>query len=113
MRTFFKIFFVAVLLVYSEFASAYPIDGFTLTGIRRLVRLQMIMKGEIKDTKPIEGAQKKLADIHLQLMNTKGDSLASLKNLPRFFREATTTVKKQICPRREMGDDRCSHGSVF
>ena len=29
---------------------AYPIDGYLLTGIRRLMRLEKIQKGEIKDT---------------------------------------------------------------
>lgn len=67
-----------VLLFISELAGAYPIDGFNLTGIRRLVRLQMILNGEIKDAKPIEGARLALNDIHLQLMNSKGDSLATL-----------------------------------
>ncbi len=66
------------LLLFSELAGAYPIDGFWLTGIRRLVRLQMVLNGEIKDTKPVEGARKTLNDIHLQLMNSKGDSLATL-----------------------------------
>ncbi len=78
MRTSLKIVFAAFFILLANFASAYPIDGYSLTGIRRLMRLQMIVNGEIKDTKPIEGAQKKLAGIHLQLMNAKGDSLAAL-----------------------------------
>ena len=69
---FFTMFFLA------EGVGAYPIDGYLLTGIRRLVRLQMILKGEIKDTQPIQGARKTLADIHLQLANRRGDSLATL-----------------------------------
>lgn len=78
MKTSVKIFFVLALVVYSCFASAYPIDGYPLTGIRRLLRLQLVLSGEIKDTKPIAGARKSLKDIHLQLMNAKGDSLAVL-----------------------------------
>ncbi|HPF50066.1 MAG TPA: hypothetical protein PK335_00760 [Draconibacterium sp.] len=78
MKTSLKIVLAAILLILADFASAYPIDGYALTGIRRLLRLQMILNGEIKDTKPIEGAQKTLADIHLQLMNLKGDSLVTL-----------------------------------
>lgn len=59
---------------------AYPIDGYFSTGIRRLVRLQMIMNGELNGTAPIPGAKKTLAEIKLQLENEKGDSL---KVLPR------------------------------
>ena len=40
-----------------------------------LVRLQLIMMGTIKDTKPVLGAQKSIMDIQLNLMNEKGDSL--------------------------------------
>lgn len=69
--------FIALLFMF-ENGYAYPIDGYFLTGIRRLVRLQMILNGEIKDTKPISGAQKKLAEIHLQLNNKRGDSIAVL-----------------------------------
>jgi len=54
---------------------AYPWDGFSMTAIRRLVRLQLIMEGIIKDTKPVPGAQKTLEEIQLNLMNAKGDSL--------------------------------------
>ncbi len=62
----------------SEGLAAYPIDGYYLTGIRRLVRLQLVLTGEIKDVKPIEGARKSLDDIHLQLLNSRGDSLEIL-----------------------------------
>ena len=55
----------------------YPIDGYSLTGIRRLLRLQLIIDGKIKDTKPIEGALKLLKDIKLNLLGAKGDSLAT------------------------------------
>lgn len=69
---------IFALFFITESISAYPIDGFWLTGIRRLVRLQLVLKGEIKDTKPIEGARKTLDEIHLQLTNSRGDSLAVL-----------------------------------
>lgn len=57
---------------------AYPIDGYFLTGIRRLARIQMILDGEIKDTQPISGSRKKISEIKLQLENPKGDSLADI-----------------------------------
>ncbi|WP_218972198.1 serine hydrolase [Labilibaculum filiforme] len=53
----------------------YPIDGYKTTGIRRLVRLQKIIDGQIKDTKPIPGALKSIKDIKLNLLGVRGDSL--------------------------------------
>ena len=72
------VIFIFILFFMNESVQAYPIDGYLLTGIRRLVRLQLVLSGEIKDTKPIEGARKTLDEIHLQLENTKGDSLTIL-----------------------------------
>ena len=58
---------------------AYPIDGFGLTGIRRLMYLDLILKGELTATQPIKGAQKKLEDLKLNLFQTsKADSLVTL-----------------------------------
>lgn len=58
---------------------AYPIDGFGLTGIRRLMYLDLILKGELTATPPIKGAQKKLEDLKLNLFQTsKADSLVTL-----------------------------------
>lgn len=92
MKTYLKIFVAVMLIGLSDFASAYPIDGYALTGIRRLLRLQMILNGEIKDTKPIEGARKTLADIHLQLMNPKGDSLVSLPKTDPLLQKKLNTL---------------------
>ncbi|MDX1476460.1 MAG: serine hydrolase [Saprospiraceae bacterium] len=58
---------------------AYPIDGYLYTGIRRLLRLELIMKGELKENPPLPGAQKSMEDIKLHLWNTpRGDSLKTL-----------------------------------
>jgi hypothetical protein len=57
---------------------AYPIDGYGLTGIRRLLYLQMILKGEIKANSPIKGAQLSIQDIRLNLTGARGDSLSEL-----------------------------------
>lgn len=48
-------------------AGPYPIDGYDVSGIRRLMRLQMIMDGTIKDTPPIPGATLSIKDINLNL----------------------------------------------
>lgn len=71
---------VLILLLAGMFPAgllAYPIDGYSLTGIRRLFYLQLVMKGEIKANLPIKGAQLSLADIRLNLTGSRGDSLAS------------------------------------
>lgn len=75
-----KVLFLLIigLLFYSEI-KAYPIDGYALTGIRRLLRLELIQSGAIKEVLPIKGAQKSIQDIKLNLYGTpKGDSLATL-----------------------------------
>ncbi|NQU33145.1 MAG: hypothetical protein HQ521_07910 [Bacteroidetes bacterium] len=71
-----KLTIIAILMMaFVGETMAYPWDGFSMTAIRRLVRLQLIMEGIIKDTKPVPGAQKTLEEIQLNLMNAKGDSL--------------------------------------
>lgn len=65
-------FFLVVLILFSTLATsyAYPIDGFWASGIRRLVRLQKVLAGEIKESPPIPGAQKSIADIQLHLYDS-------------------------------------------
>ena len=78
-----------LILAIQDGVQAYPYDGYYLTGIRRLVRLQLIMLGTIKDKLPVPGAQKSVQDIHLDLMNAKGDSLEN-------FPPADPTLQKAI-----------------
>lgn len=73
-----KLIVIGILLISLQAETmAYPYDGYKLTGIRRLLRLQLIMEGIIKDTPPISGAQKTISEIYLNLDNAKGDSLQS------------------------------------
>ena len=61
---------------------AYPIDGYGITGIRRLMYLELVLKGEIKGSMPISGAQKELREIKLNLFDTsKGDSLSTIPSI--------------------------------
>ena len=69
------IFLISLVLVLQIDSFAYPYDGYYISGIRRLVRLHLIMIGAINEQKPVEGAQLKLSEIKLNLMNEKGDSL--------------------------------------
>lgn len=60
---------------------SYPIDGYDVTGIRRLLRLSLIMEGKLKGTPPPPGAQKSWQEIKLNLVNSRGDSLAVLPSV--------------------------------
>lgn len=70
--------FIFMIGVMPDSLNAYPIDGYALTGIRRLLYLQMIMKGEIKSTMPVKGAQLSVYDIKMNLLGPRGDSLNNL-----------------------------------
>lgn len=76
MKTFKTIIAVVLMLLITAETIAYPFDGYIYTGIKRLVRLQLVMSGLIKDQMPKAGAQKSIQDIQLNLMNAKGDSLS-------------------------------------
>lgn len=72
---------------------AYPIDGFGITGIRRLLYLELVLKGEIKGSTPIAGAQKELREIKLHLFDTpKGDSLRSLPPVDAALQKSINTL---------------------
>ncbi|MBI9070788.1 MAG: serine hydrolase [Melioribacteraceae bacterium] len=76
---------LAMLFFTSGDLKPYPIDGYTLTGIKRLLRLQLILEGKIIDQKPISGALKLLKDIKLNLACPRGDSLAVIPSAnPEF-----------------------------
>ena len=62
---------------------SYPIDGYDSTGIRRLLRLQMIMDGKLKGTLPPPGGRRVLSEIKLNLLNSRGDSLDVLPQVDK------------------------------
>ncbi len=78
-----------LLVVGLSAAMKYPIDGYSQTGIRRLLYLEKIKKGEIQGKLPPPGAQKTYQEIQLNLMNKKGDSLDILP-------AADPTLQKKI-----------------
>lgn len=89
-KNFFLIF-VSILFFTETFA--YPIDGYILTGIRRLLRLELIQTGVIKDTPPIPGAQKSIHEIALNLYGTpKGDSLQTLPEPDPAFQKQLNSL---------------------
>ncbi len=78
--------FLLALLTFPIAATAYPIDGFLISGIRRLVYLQLVLEGKIKATPPIPGAQKSVADIRLHLTDQVRDTLLPVSD-PAFQKE--------------------------
>ncbi len=89
MKTLKLILIFLLLISMQGETMAYPYDGYFMTGIRRLLRLQLVMAGVIQDKKPVPGAQKTLSEIKLNLMNTKGDSLS-------VFPKADPALQKTI-----------------
>ncbi|MET6991687.1 serine hydrolase [Sediminicola arcticus] len=73
--------YVVLLIVCTAFTtiSYYPIDGYELTGIKRLKRLELIKSGELKDvtTLPL-GALKSYSEIELNLTSRSQDSVGSI-----------------------------------
>jgi hypothetical protein len=67
-----------IILIMSEMLLSYPTDGYHLTGIRRLERLRLVVADSLPGTKPPPGGLKSLADIKLNLLGARGDSLEIL-----------------------------------
>ena len=90
---FKKLFIGLILLGILSETFAYPIDGYALTGIRRLLRLQLVLSGEIKDKAPIKGAQKSINDIKLHLYGTEiADQLQDLPEVDPDLQKALNAL---------------------
>lgn len=57
---------------------AYPIDGFTKTGIKRLYRIEKMYKDSISNNQIPFGAYKSMASVTLNLASRKKDSVSTL-----------------------------------
>lgn len=86
-RIIFSVIFLFIFITASHALSWYPIDGYKWTGIRRLLRLSLLVEGKIKGTKPPAGGLKSYSDIKLNLMNPRGDSLAQLPAVDPAFQK--------------------------
>lgn len=75
MKTLLKITLLIGAVVSLSFVVKYPIDGYQSTGIVRLAHLQKIVRDSIDYNRIPAGAYKKLADIKLNLISRKNDSL--------------------------------------
>lgn len=73
-----KLIVIGLLFLLSGFVSVeyYPIDGYSLTGIRRLARLELVKTGEVKDVKLPKGALLPLDSITLNLTGDRKDSVS-------------------------------------
>ncbi|WP_111706521.1 serine hydrolase [Lutibacter citreus] len=77
MINYLKITVVVALCWSFVGINPYPIDGYSRTGIKRLLRLERIKSGEIKETLNLPaGAMKGYNDIKLNLISKKKDSTA-------------------------------------
>jgi hypothetical protein len=76
-----------ILFANSEAFCGYPIDGYQWTGIRRILRLSLIIEGKLKGTKPPAGALKSYNDIKLNLVNARGDSLEQLPDVDSILQK--------------------------
>lgn len=84
-----KFLLTLVFCLAFTFSGGYPIDGYQYSNIRRLLRVEAVVNGTVKDTKPLPGMLKSIKDIKLNLLGAKGDSL---KNLP----EVDAQLQKSI-----------------
>lgn len=86
---------LTVLFITSAFTTNtyYPIDGYERTGIKRLKRLELIKKGEIKDAAALPtGALKSYDEIQLNLLARKEDSAMALMQIDDGFQKEINTL---------------------
>ena len=77
MKNYLKVAVVVLLSWTFVGMNPYPIDGYSRTGIKRLLRLERIKSGEIKENLNLpSGALKSYNDIKLNLTSKKKDSTA-------------------------------------
>ncbi len=66
----------------------YPIDGYELTGIKRLKRLELIKNGELKEANKLPvGAMKSWTDIQLNLNDKASDSVHCFLRVDEGFQK--------------------------
>lgn len=68
---------ISALMIFAG-SWLYPIDGYQITGIERLLLLQRIISGDVNGTKPPPGALKSIKEIKLNLADTSGNHLAAI-----------------------------------
>lgn len=69
---------IAAVLVATAAAVPYPLDGYELTGIRRLLRTKSVAEGKLTGRKPPPGAMKTIGEVTLHLPGQAGKPLTAL-----------------------------------
>lgn len=90
-----KISITVLLVVFALIGAkvqAYPLDGSPYSMIRRLVRLQLIEQEVTKGSKLLPGQLKSFADIKLNLLGKRGDSLSTLPEPDPEFQKALNRI---------------------
>lgn len=97
MKTNIVLGIALLLCMGSTPPDAYPIDGYERTGIKRLKRLELIEKGEIKEASPfLPGALKSWEDIELNLISQKADSTGNFLKADAAFQKEINTLFKGL-----------------
>ncbi|MEZ4951474.1 MAG: serine hydrolase [Saprospiraceae bacterium] len=87
-----SLFFIMSILLTSP-GFSYPIDGYMLTGIKRLFRLQLIVEGKLKDQMPVPGALKKTEEIKLTLyQNELGKQIEGIPEIDPDFQKKISSL---------------------
>lgn len=87
------VFFTVLIASAFTINTYYPIDGYERTGIKRLKRLELIKKGELKDASVLPlGALKSYSEIELNLLSRKGDSAMALMQVDDGFQKEIHTL---------------------
>lgn len=81
-----------LLPLLSPLAFAYPVDGYGHSLIRRLIRLQKIEDGQIKEKGLLPGQKLSIDDIHLRLLGERGNALDSLPKPDPEFQKALNAI---------------------
>lgn len=78
-----KLTLLIILFICVGFTNKYeyPIDGYNLTGIKRLAYLERVKSGEITSHRIPEGAFKSIESIELNLLNANGKSINGIPNV--------------------------------
>ena len=79
MKTNLYLWILCILFLIPESGSTYPYDGYAITGIHRLYRLELIMAGALTGKLPSPGMLKPLKSVKL---NLTGEAGASLNTIP-------------------------------
>ena len=92
MKTKFILLALLMIMLLPEIGFPYPYDGYAITGIRRLYRLELIMSGALQGTKPKPGMMKPLKSVKLNLPGEKGKALDQLPAPDTDLQKAINTL---------------------